>query len=573
MDFNVMKSKYYDTADLTVPHNYYPRPQLRRDSFLCLNGSWDFCQCKEGETPTFGERILVPFCVESLLSGITRSVEKGDILHYRRSFTLPEGFRKERVILHFGAVDQICRVYLGDRLVGENFGGYLPFSIDITEALTDGENILRLEVKDDLDQRYPYGKQSKKRGGIWYTPTSGIWQTVWLESLPESFVEGLVMSPDTEGVDIRVTGGVGHKKITLTESGEVFEFDSDTVRITPASVRLWSPEDPYLYYFTLECGEDRIESYFALRTVDVRCIDGKERICLNGAPYIFNGMLDQGYYSDGLYTPPDIRGFVDDIRLTKSLGFNMLRKHIKVEPMIFYHLCDVEGIAVFQDMVNNGVYRFFHDSALPTIALSLQRIGDKRYNRDPEGRRIFEDCMYRTAEHLHNCPSVVYYTIFNEGWGQFCADEMYEKLKARGTGRILDSTSGWFRKRLSDVDSRHIYWRPLKFKRPTGKAQVMSEYGGYSYRVSGHLFCEANFGYKSFEGPEALEDAVVKLLEEQVLPLAEAGVGAFVYTQLSDVEEETNGVVTYDRQVVKVGTDRIRAANERIIAAARKVKN
>ena len=545
---------YIKDMDRECPHGYYPRPQLKRDSFLCLNGTWQVqIRDKRGASLYNGD-ITVPFPPESYLSGVKFENKKEKTLDYKRVFTLPEGWGCGRVLLHFGAVDQECRVYVNGALAGESFGGYIPFSFDITHLLSKGENILEVKARDNLDKKHPYGKQKYKRGGMWYTTVSGIWQSVWLESVPERYIEGITLTPTLNSVKITVKGGEEKKRLTLS-GGEVWEFSGESAEIEPAEVHLWSPESPYLYRFTLECGEDRVESYFALRVVDVREVDGVSRICLNGKPYVFNGLLDQGYYPDGLFLPATLEGYADDIRRVKEMGFNMLRKHIKVEPMIFYYLCDSMGIAVFQDMVNNGGYSFLLDTALPTVG--LQRLGDRLKNRSRTARAIFEENMYGTADLLYNTPSVVYYTVFNEGWGQFRADDMYERLRAHDGTRIIDATSGWFRRHKSDVDSRHIYFKALKPKRLDGRPLSISEFGGYSYRVEGHLYGEDNYGYRLFDTQQDFENALVALYENEVLPLAKAGASAFVYTQVSDVEDETNGLITYDRRVVKVNPKRL----------------
>lgn len=539
--------------DTECPHNYYPRPQLKRNNFYCLNGQWDLGIGGEN-TGLYPYRITVPFCPESPASGVRRDV-LGKTLNYRKKFTLPADFNKGKILLHFGAVDQVCSVYLNGVLVGSHEGGYLPFSINVTDNIVADENELTVVAFDDLDHKYPWGKQKKDRGGMWYTPVSGIWQTVWIESTAENAIERLVITPTDRGADISVMGGIGNYTLTLLESGECFSFDGNTVSVRPETVRKWTPDDPYLYRFTIRCDNDEVESYFAIRTVDIREIDGVKRICLNGNPYIFNGLLDQGYYPDGIYMPATVDGYIDDIKLVKSMGFNMLRKHIKIEPMIFYYLCDSMGIAVFQDMVNNGDYSFIRDTALPTIG--LQRMNDSRLNRDAKTREIFLRSMEETVEHLYNSPSIVYYTVFNEGWGQFCADSAYDVIKAADPTRIIDTTSGWFRRTRSDVDSRHIYFKPLKINKPDGSPLVISEFGGYSHRVPDHCFGPKNYGYRSFSTAKELEDAIAALYEKEVKPLVDAGASAFVYTQVSDVEDETNGFVTYDRKVVKVDTDRM----------------
>ena len=547
-------TRYSKDIEGKTAHEYYPRPSMVRDSYLSLNGEWAFAVSESSTDAECNERIALPFPPESALSGIERAIEKGTYMHYKRHITLPEGFMRDRLILHIGAIDQEAWVYVNGIQVAERLGGYIPFEADITEAVSGAEFDIHIVCRDELDLSYPYGKQTDKRGGMWYTPVSGIWQSVWLESLPKDYICKLKFTQIEGGVHLDVIGATSCR--AEVEGVGVFDFDDGGCDICPENARLWSPESPFLYRVRITAGEDEVRSYFGIRTVDIRNIGGTERICLNGEPYVFNGLLDQGYYPDGLFLPATEEGYRDDIRAAKSLGFNMLRKHIKIEPEIFYYLCDTEGIAVFQDMVNNSDYSFMRDTVLPTIG--IQRLSDKRMHRDPKSREIFERTMYETAELLYNHPSIVYYTIFNEGWGQFAADEQYDKLKARDGSRIIDSTSGWFRRERSDVDSRHIYFKPLKPKRLDGRPLVISEFGGYSYRVDGHLYSEGNYGYKLFKTREDFEAAIIRLYENEVLPLVEAGASAFVYTQVSDVEDETNGFLTYDREVMKVDAERVR---------------
>ena len=559
--YPTLKTEYIEEMDKKTPWNEYPRPSMVRDSFICLNGRWDYATAKEGDVPEYNDQILVPFPHESLLSGIERLVPDGHLMHYRRNFTIPEGFNKGRIFLHFGAVDTICKVFLNGKELGKNEGGYLPFCFDITESLNNGENQLCVIVKDELDLNYPYGKQTKKRGGMWYTPVSGIWQTVWLESVPESHIVKLKITSTIDKVSIKVLGGEKHKKITL-KSGEVFEFDGDEITIVPKEIHLWSPESPYLYNFTLECGEDRVESYFALREIGVNNVNGVPRLTLNGKPYLFNGLLDQGYYPDGIFLPATSRGYEDDILRMKECGFNMLRKHIKVEPEIFYHLCDKHGMVVFQDMVNNSDYSWLIDTALPTIGFKRLPILFRHNSR--RSREIFEEHMYGTLDHLHFFPSVLYYTIFNEGWGQFDADKMYAKAKAFDPTRVYDATSGWFWRRHSDVDSRHVYFKKVKIGKKDGRPIVISEFGGYSHRVKGHLFGESEYGYGGYETAEEYEAALIRLYGEEIKPLIREGICALVYTQVSDVEDETNGLLTYDRRVLKPNAKALRAVMDEL---------
>ncbi len=554
--YPTLTTEYTEKMDKVTPWNEYPRPSMVRDSFLCLNGEWDFAVSEDGVSMEYKEKILVPFPPESLLSGLEREIPKGYYMHYKRTFTIPEGFNKGRIILHFGAVDTICTVYLNGKQVTYHEGGYLPFRVDITDRLCDRENEIYIVVKDDLDLNYPYGKQTKNRGGMWYTPVSGIWQTVWLESVPERYIEKIQITTTMSNVKMQVIGGEDKKKITL-ESGEVFEFEGESFEFSPKEIRLWTPDEPNLYSFTLESGEDKVESYFALREIGIKKINGIARLTLNGKPYLFNGLLDQGYYPDGIFLPATSEAYEKDILTAKSCGFNMLRKHIKIEPEIFYNLCDRLGMVVFQDMVNNSSYSWLVDTALPTIGFKKLPILFR--HKSKKSRKIFEEHMYGTINHLHSFPSVLYYTIFNEGWGQFSADKMYEAAKAADPTRIYDSTSGWFYRKKSDVDSRHVYFKPVKLGKVTDRPIVISEFGGFSHRVEGHLYGENEYGYSSFATMEEYEESIRKLYGEEIKPLISGGICALVYTQISDVEDETNGLITYDRRVLKLNAESTKA--------------
>ena len=530
-----------------MPWQVYPRPQMRRNSYVNLNGKW--LLEAEGET----RDILVPFCPESLLSGVNVHFDEGATLIYRRNFRLPEDFDQGRVLLHFGAVDQIAEVYVNQICVGRHVGGYDAFSFDITHALRE-ENVLEVRVVDDLrDQSLPYGKQvlPKKRGGMWYTPVSGIWQTVWLENVPEKYIKKLHIKNVGYSVEISIEP---REKMTVSIPGlGEFTGEDGCVIVTPMAPKLWSPENPYLYDFSLETETDRVDSYFAIRSLEIK----GGRLCLNGKPYFFHGLLDQGYWPDGLFTPAKPECYVNDIVAMKNLGFNMLRKHIKVEPEEFYYQCDRLGMVVFQDMVNNGDYSFLRDTALPTVG--VQKMCDKRLHRDKKTRAEFLRQMELTVRQLKNHPSICYWTIFNEGWGQFDSDSVCEAFRKLDDTRFIDSTSGWFRRHNTDVDSRHVYFKPIKLK-PERKPLVLSEFGGYSYKPEGHVFnTEQTYGYGKFADAEAYARAVEKLYWEQVLPAVKNGLCAAVYTQVSDVEDETNGVLSYDRKVCKLEEAPMRA--------------
>ncbi len=536
-----------------IPWSEYPRPSLRRDSYICLNGKWDFSVEDKQGIKDLGQ-ILVPFPPESRVSGIEKEFSKNDVLIYSRRFNLSKEFLKERLMLHFGAVDQICNVFVNGESVGEHIGGYIPFSFDITEQIRLGENEITVRVFDPLDTELPYGKQSGKRGGMWYTATSGIWQTVWLEALPDSYIKGLKITPDTETVKIEAFGG--EKSKLLIFEGKEYPFE-DVIELKPEKPKAWTPDTPYLYDFSVISGNDKVDSYFALREVK---IEGN-KILVNRKPQFFHGLLDQGYFSDGIFLPYTPEGFKNDILEMKKLGFNMLRKHIKIEPELFYYYCDKYGMFVFQDLVNSGKYNFLIDTALATIGL-------KRgvSHRASKKRRIaFEEAAEQTTELLFNHPSVVYYTIFNEGWGQYDAERLFDKMKELDSTRVWDATSGWFQTNKSDVLSEHIYFKPLKLKND-GRPLILSEFGGYSYKKEGHVFNIHNtYGYKFFKDLEEFQKGLLSLYTEQVIPLIKTeGLCAAVLTQVSDVEDETNGLFTYDRQFLKVNEEDMKKLSEKI---------
>ena len=538
----------------------YPRPQFERKNWMNRNGEWQFeidhgdSGRKRGlvEKEKLDSEILVPFCPESQLSGFGKHYEEGSLLNYTRSFTLPEGFHRGRVLLHIGAADQRADVFLNGKPVGSHQGGYETFTLDITDALTDGSNRLSICCVDDLeDQTYPYGKQvtPEKRGGMWYTPVSGIWQTVWLESVPEQYIQKLNIENRGYSVTISIEPKLDGK-LHVKDLGS-FTMKDGSITITPENPNLWSPENPYLYEFTLETKEDRVDSYFAIRTLEVRKIGDSPRLCLNGKPYFFHGLLDQGYWPDGIFTPAKPECYAEDILAMKRLGFNTLRKHIKVEPEEFYYQCDKLGMIVFQDMVNNGDYSFLRDTVLPTVG--LQKLADNWLHPDLKGRKMFLEGMEATIRQLKNHPSICYWTIFNEGWGQFESNVVYEICKKLDDTRFIDATSGWFRRELTDVDSRHVYFRKVKLKGDGKKPLVLSEFGGKTYKCDGHVFNpDKTYGYGGCDSLDALNEAVAKLYLEEVLPCVKKGLCAAIYTQVSDVEDEINGLLSYDRKVCKL---------------------
>ena len=522
----------------------YPRPQLRRSSFLALHRDWTLN----------GQSIHAPWPPQAPLSGYKGDV--GDRLRYEKSFVLPEGFLPpaHRLILHFGAVDQVAEVFLNGRPVIRHEGGYLPFSADITEFLRYPENELTVLATDTLSHDYPWGKQHRRPHGMWYTSVSGIWQTVWLEAVPErSAICALRITPDLTGVALEIDTDADTYTLSIAQTGQHFILTDKKVRISLPDPRLWTPEDPYLYRFSVATDTDRVESYFALRTVTTREIGGYTRLCLNGEPVFLHGVLDQGYFRDGLFLPGDPEEYERDVRRMKELGFNTLRKHIKIEPEAFYYACDKLGMLVLQDMVNSGGYDYLRDTVLPTIG--FKKRSDRNRRGSIKRKLFFERHVRDTLAHLYSHPCVVGYTIFNEGWGQYDSDRIYRNCKAADPSRFFVSASGWFAQKESDVQSEHIYFRNevLQATKP-GQFLLLSECGGFSRRVEGHVDEKwKNYGYgKREDTEESLFDRIRGLYDGMVLPSIPNGLCGCVYTQLSDVEGETNGLYTYDRQVRKV---------------------
>ena len=644
------------------PWDVYPRPLLRRDSFFSLNGEWKLEYVKD-DYVLDTKPVRVPFAPQAALSGASDLPEDGTVLWYTKHFTLPEEMRAglpkknseaedaaglllfpetpRRVLLHFGAVDQVARVYLNGVFIGEHEGGYTAFSFDITDALLevsgekmneDGtfvpaspedQNELTVEVEDHLDAHlYPYGKQKHKHGGIWYTPVSGIWQTVWMENVPAARITdidvrflgkvteircGTTLAPeisvslvqDVDAADVPASSEEPVRdaendvpsdplfteipkeirearlqsvppeappptlRLHLSE-GDFLFFEKDGVfRIPMESPHLWSPEDPYLYEFSIDYGEDHVDSYFACRTLEIGEAGGIPRLCLNGKPYFFHGVLDQGYFDGGIYTPASPEAYLQDLKLLKDCGYNMLRKHIKIEPQLFYYYCDKMGIAVFQDMVNNGEYKYLRDTVFPALTFRKNR-KDKDLNKDETKRQMFLQCAEEAIRQLKNHPSIVYWTIFNEGWGQFDGKSCYDFVKQLDDTRFIDTASGWFRVSCSDVFSDHIYFKKVKLVK-SKKPYVLSEFGGYALKVEGHVYDEKkSYGYKTFKDRDSYEEALLRLYREEIVPAVKEGLCADVYTQLSDVEEEINGLVTYDRAVIKVDPEKLAAIADQI---------
>lgn len=566
------------------PLNDYPRPYLQRDSFYCLNGFWDLDINQEDKTELYSQKILVPFSPECKLSGIEHILQPNEQLHYRLFFTLPEGFVKKRVLLHFEAVDQECKVWLNQKLIGEHCGGYSSFYFDITDHLCDN-NELKVDVKDQTELLpYARGKQKLSNTGkyksIFYKPQSGIWQSVWLESIDEDYITDLKIETLYDKSEVSITIAASNPKL----SAEVILYNG-TKQIgrkkgcvdTPYVFLLkdfepWTPSNPHLYDIKIKYAFDEVKSYFGMRKISCnKDKNGIRRFFLNNKPFFFNGVLDQGYWPDSLMTNPSDFALIKDISTMKSLGFNTLRKHIKVENRRFYYHCDKLGMLVWQDMPNGGGnYSELFVTELPNVWPYFGRIiSDKHYRwfkRSVEkGRELYYQELTNMLCELKNYTSIVEWTPFNEGWGQFDANKVTDYIKKLDNSRLINQACGWFDQHGGDMYSIHNYRYVLKVKPQLNRVVALTEYGGYAYPIKKHiLYPEKIFGYGYCRSAKELTNKYAELIQRDVLPNIEKGLSAIIYTQLSDVEEEVNGLMTYDREVVKVDSEDFNNINKMV---------
>jgi hypothetical protein len=547
------------TADRVLPE--YPRPQLVRKDWLNLNGVWQLAFGKDGDSlPTgtdLAERILVPFPVESALSGV---MKRADQLWYRRTFAVPKEWAGQRVLLHFGAVDWEATVYVNGLKLGTHRGGYDAFSFDITDLLKpNADQELIVHVKDPTDGgTQPRGKQVNKPGGIYYTPTTGIWQTVWLEPVPAVSIAGLKIVPDIDTGMVRVTvqgrGAKGSEKVSLearegqqvVAAGEGEVDKPIDLRIT-GKLKLWSPDTPFLYDLSAKLSGDTVTSYFGMRKISIGK-DGKgvNRLLLNGQPVFQIGLLDQGFWPDGLYTAPTDEALHFDIEMHKKLGFNLSRKHVKVEPQRWYYWCDKLGLLVWQDMPSG-------DKGVGP--------GKGQITRTPESAKQFELELQRMLDGLHNHPSIVMWVVFNEGWGQFDTPRMTLWTKRHDPTRLVNCASGWNDMKVGDVHDLHSYPGPSAPPLEEERAGVLGEFGGLGLGVDGHTWTDRTWGYQGTASKDDLTRRYEQLLKKVWTLKEQKGLNAAVYTQLTDVETEANGLLTYDREVVKVDAERVAAVN------------
>ena len=564
----MLMTPWGEALDREHPLPEYPRPQFRRESYLNLNGPWEYAITKENMEPEeYDGGIIVPFAPESALSGVGRTLQPGEYLWYHRSITLPEGFNVGRVILHFGAVDQCARVWVNGEEACAHVGGNLGFSVDITELLYDdgGENSLVVRVTDDTDKGYrTRGKQKRRPGGIWYKPMSGIWQTVWCESVPENHIRGLFITPHPEKNSVELfVDGEGPCRALIGDMAYDFYAGAPALLKLREDVHWWSPEDPYLYGLSLALGDDRVESYFAMRTFTVEAdSEGIKRLFLNGKPYFHNGLLDQGWWPDGLYTAPSDEALRFDIETAKAMGFNMLRKHVKVEPLRWYYHCDRLGMLVWQDMPNGG--GSYNPAVISAPLLTGWHMKDNKYGafgrKDAAGREEFTQELREMVTWLYNCPCIAMWVPFNEGWGQFDAEKNVAAILEIDATRTIDHASGWHDQGIGDIKSLHVYFDEYRYSPDKqGRCVVLSEFGGYALAVEGHVSDVKPFGYKKYKSSNELRRGITLLYDGQIRPAVKKGLSAAVYTQLTDVEGELNGLVTYDRRELKVPAESMRS--------------
>lgn len=571
-----------------LPLNDYPRPQMARESFQNLNGIWDYAILDEKEQLTeYQGKIVVPFSPECILSGVEKVVKPTDVLYYRRSFLFSK--ENDRALLHFGAVDYACEVTLNGKKVGSHRGGYFPFTFDVTDCILEGENVLEVSVTDPSETGVQArGKQTTKRGGIWYTPQSGIWQTVWLEQVTDNFITALKLTPDIDKNELKVElsflNGAEKAEIAVSDKGREItkiETENGIATIALSSYELWSPEDPYLYDLTIRAGKDEIKSYFGMRKFSIgKDEKGVPRMMLNNKPYFHNGLLDQGYWSDGMYTAPSDEALIYDIETMKKMGFNMLRKHIKIEPLRWYYHCDRLGMIVWQDMISGGgAFTIKAIAVVPALNLVFNTkkfahkdTGDKAYEffsrTDKDGRNEYYVDSERMVEELYNVVSLAVWVPHNEGWGQFDANKTAEFYRKLDPTRIIDHASGWHDQGGGDLNSFHIYFTPFffpKYNKNDERPIILSEFGGFSLKVPGHMFNKDKFfGYRKYYEQEEFDKALEKLFVGKIKNLIAKGLSATVYTEVSDVEDECNGLLSYDRRVVKTDVEKMKKINDMI---------
>ena len=543
LKYNLL-TKYSDDVENSSIFTSHPNPLKKRKNFKLLNGYWKYKLDYEYETKDYEDSILVPYCIESYLSNVRCNLLNNEFLFYKKELSFDDIYDYEHIILHFDGVFQHSTIYINEQEIYESYEGFMPIIVDIKPYITKGNNIIIVKVSNKPNRNFSQGKEGHKRGGMWYTKTTGIYKPVWIEWYNDDYIEDIDIETNISGnVTINVKSKETVKydisfddKIIL--SGEL----KDSCSFNIENANLWSPDSPNLYYVTFKTQNDEVSTYFAFRKFEIV----GNKFYLNDKEFFINGVLDQGYFSDGIYTPGSYDAYKDDILTMKKLGFNTLRKHIKYELDMYYYLADKYGMLIMQDFPNSGKYNFFVDSFLPLLGLKIKK---------HETSNVRISSFVNLGEYLVNSlskhPSVIYFTIFNEGWGEFDTNIIYTHFKTKYPNIIFDSASGWFIQSKSDVLSIHNYFFKLKVPKSTNPV-IITEFGGYNYKINDHVFnTEKSYGYHTCKTKQDLENDL-STLYSKIRELKNKGLAGCIYTQLSDVEDETNGLVTYDREIIKI---------------------
>lgn len=553
----------------------YPRMLMQRDSYYNLNGVWEYQITERKQNPVAGQwkKIIVPFALGCELSQAEQQLPKGKALWYRKQFSYkPNALR---TFMNFEAVDCECTIFVNGMEVGSHKGGYTPFSFDVTEYIKYQNSLMVRCIDDSNYGKYAYGKQKIEHGGMWYTPTAGIWGSVWMENVSQHGIRDLKITPDVDHscVHISLAGDFSQALVTIASNGHVIHSGVTKDQTYTAPIEqphLWSPQDPFLYDLYVQTEDDVVRSYFGMRKFSKENDrNGILRFFLNDEPLFFSGLLDQGYSSDGMYTYASDEAMIYELQKVKDMGFNMLRKHAKIDMRRWYYHCDRLGILVMQDMVSGG---FIDQDKMTTMYLpnlgftKMDDTKDAAFVRtDKELQKNYYTELDEMMDALYNQTSIFAWVAFNEGWGQFDSQKVTEHIRSYDDTRLIDSASGWHDNGAGDFHSVHNYFFPYKAKKNASRIEILSEFGGYSYLEKGHANIEKLYGYKKFEDKLKLMDALKDLYQNKILQNIPKGLSGCIYTQLSDVEDECNGIFTFDREIIKVDERKIKKINERCI--------
>jgi beta-galactosidase/beta-glucuronidase len=568
---------YGENVDKEHPLSSHPNPYFERDCFISLNGPWDFALNNESKIPdAYTDIIIVPFSVETPLSGIEKPVSSSQYMHYRKIVSVPDDFVGKSGLLHFDAIDQTADVYIDGDKVASHEGGYFPFFVFI--PLLKKSFVVAVVAHDDTKSSiFPRGKQSLQPGGIWYHPTSGIWQSVYLEKVPtDGFISSLKVSPDFDAEKVKIhaefVGLKSYPSVSVYFSGQLvaknsFDQDGNVTLDLKYNFFPWSADNPNLYTLVVSDGYDVVHSIFGFRKISITAKGDHHFLMVNNEPVFLSALLDQGYWPESGLTPPSDEAIANDITIAKKAGFNCLRKHIKIEPMKWYYLCDKLGMYVSQDFVNGGSnYSRLLIRTRPLISFPLSDRNNALLGRATEGSKIyFIADMKETVSHLEGVSSILIWTIFNEGWGQFDAAKLSKKLKELDPTRLIDSTSGWFDQGAGDFSSFHFYFRSPRILNDGLRILSLSEFGGFSLPIPDHDYSSKIAGYKTYYTFESYNAAVNKLYQDSIERLiSKQDLSVSVYTQLTDVEENVDGIITYDRKILKIDGSAMKAENTKL---------